>query len=58
MTREPCDDTATPPTVDPSASPFARQEIEALPLTKDEARTLREFIEEVDRERAAFAGRD
>jgi len=43
---------------DPSASPFALQETEALPLTKEERRALREFIEESDRERAALATSD
>lgn len=57
MATEPRDN-ATRPAVDPSASPFALQETEALPLTKKERRALREFIEEVDRERASLATGD
>ena len=54
MATDPSDN-AMRPTVDPSASPFALQETEALPLTKKERQALREFIEESNRERATLA---
>ncbi len=43
---------------DPSASPFAPQETEALPLTRKERLALRAFIEEIACERAALATGD
>ena len=51
--------TFVPDGVDPNESPFELQAIEGLPFAKDseEARAIREVIEEADRERAASSTR-
>jgi hypothetical protein len=46
------------PEPDPDESPFELQPIEGLPLTEEERGTIRQIIEQFDRERAAAASRD